>query len=257
MEGFIASLHDGGWLVYAWLALAALFAGYVDSIAGGGGLITVPALLAAGLPPQVALATNKLQSTFGSGIATWRYRRAGLLDRRPLGLAVAATALGAAAGVLLVQALPDAWLHRLIPLLLLLVLVYFLLDRGPGETDRRPRLRPAAFELPAGIGIGFYDGFLGPGTGSFWTAGYAFFLGHRIKRAAAHAKLMNFTSNAVALAVFMLVGEVAWSMGLVMAGAQFAGASLGASTLVRCQPGYVRLLLCVVVALTLLKVLWI
>jgi uncharacterized protein len=256
MDAMPALIPDLTLSAYLWLMFAALLAGYIDSIAGGGGMITVPALLAAGLPPQLALATNKLQASFGSGIATWRYWRGGLVELRPMLGGVVATALGAACGVLLVQWLSDAWLRLLIPAILVLVLGYLMFGPTADHVDRKARLPRPLFEYSAGLVIGCYDGFLGPGTGSFWTVGYVYCMGYQLKRAVAHAKVMNFTSNLVSLLVFALAGPVLWTLGLLMAVGQLVGGSLGAGTLLRCNPRFVRVLLCCVVLATLGKLLW-
>lgn len=217
----------GGFFAAGWVA------GFVDSIAGGGGLITVPVLLGSGLPPAEALATNKLQATFGSGSAAWHYRRANLVTLREAWLGIVFTALGALVGVLAVTQFDPALLKRVMPFLLLAAA--FVVWRRPhlGAAARPARLERTTFFLGLGLGIGFYDGFFGPGTGTFWTIAFVVLLGFDLLRATAWTKWMNFTSNAVALAAFLATTRVEWRAGLLMGLGQWLGARLGARTAMR------------------------
>lgn len=215
------------------LFLAAFAAGFVDSIAGGGGLITVPVLMSLGLPTPLALGTNKLQATFGSGSATWHYTRAGLVQWRACLRGFALTVVGAAIGTLLVQRLDDHLLRRLIPWLLLAVALLMILRPQLGEKDLHPRLKLLPFEVIFGLGLGFFDGFFGPGTGTFWTMAFVLGLGFNLTRATAHTKVMNFASNLTSLTVFLLHGQVLFLPGLVMGGAQLLGARIGAGMVIR------------------------
>jgi uncharacterized membrane protein YfcA len=213
---------------YPLLFLVALFAGTVDTLAGGGGLITVPVLMSLGWSPQDALGTNKFQASFGSGSATLHFARAGALSVRELGWGVLFTAAGAAAGAWAVGQISAAFLERLIPLLLILLAAYFAFTPRLGLEEGRPRMGPFAFHLLFGLGLGLYDGFFGPGTGSFWVMAYLLLLGYDLKRGTAATKLMNFTSNILSLAVFLVMGNVHFAPGLAMACGQFLGGRLGA-----------------------------
>jgi uncharacterized membrane protein YfcA len=203
-------------------------AGLIDAIAGGGGLLTVPALLWAGLPPVAALATNKAQAVFGSFTAAAYFVRRGRVDLRQLAAPIGFTFLGAALGALAVRHLDPGLLERLIPLLLIAFAVYFLFSPNLDRDDRRRRLGYRGFALTAGLGIGFYDGFFGPGTGTFFAAAFLLLLGYDLRRATAGTKVLNFTSNFASLLLFSLSGEVWWAVGLSMGVAQIAGARLGA-----------------------------
>ncbi len=236
----------------AFLALAAFAAGFVDSIAGGGGLISVPALMAAGLPPHLVLGTNKLQAVFGSTAAATRFIRAGLVPWRAALAGVAWTALGAWLGTTSAQHLSAAALTRIIPFLLGGALLYTLAHPRLGTAGGAPRLPWGVFQLLFGLALGFYDGFFGPGTGSFWAFAFVLGAGMELTRATGHAKLMNATSNMVSLTTFMAAGQVLWVPGLVMGLAQFAGAWLGAHTAVRHGAPFIRLVLAGVVAGTIL-----
>ena len=238
------------------LVAAAFAAGLMDSIAGGGGLITVPALLASGLPPAQALATNKLQSSFGSGTALVRYAQAGLVPVREVMPAVAFTAVGAVMGTLTVRFLPTHWLTWLIPGLLILIFVYLLLKPQWGAVDRPARWDRMPFYAVFGLVLGFYDGFLGPGTGTFWTVALTGLLGHGLAKATAQTKVANFTSNLVSLAVFALLGQVLWALGLLMGAFQFLGALVGSRLALARGTKFIRWVFLGVVGATLTKLVW-
>lgn len=231
-------------------------AGFVDSIAGGGGLITVPALLAVGLPPHLALATNKLQSTLGVAAALRHYRGSGLVRVRDWWPAVAATAAGAAAGTTLVQRLDPTFLRWAIPLLLAVILVHTLASPSLGDRPRRARLGRLPFQLLFGVLLGFHDGFFGPGTGAFWAVALVTLAGLDLRRATAATKVMNFASNLTALLFFLGGGKVVLAAGLVMGTGQIIGSELGARQVVRRSPRFVRWFLVASVALTLGRLLW-
>ena len=227
-----------GAILWSWhtpLYLAAgLLAGWVDAIAGGGGLITVPTFLAAGIPPDLALGTNKLQATFGSSIAAWRYgRHPGLLERQILWAGVAWTLVGAVAGTCVVTQVPNAALGKLIPFLLAGVAVYVLVSPRFHDADMPARLPPAAVFAVLGLAFGFYDGFFGPGTGSFWAVGLVTLAGYGLTRATGYTKTMNCASNVASLAVFLLGGKVLFMPALTMAVGQATGAWIGSHMALR------------------------
>ncbi len=228
------------------LIIAAGLAGFVDAIAGGGGLIALPALLWLGIPPLQALGTNKLQGSFGTATATFNFIRKGYLNWYKLWPAVILTLSGAAMGTLLVQVLPSGLLNRVIPLLLALFAVYFLFSRQVGDADAKQRVSMPVFAVIAGFTLGFYDGFFGPGTGSFFTAAFIVLLGYNLTHAVAGTKLLNFTSNIVSLAVFAVAGHVLWSLGLAMGMAQMAGAWLGSHLAIQHGSRIIRPMLVVV-----------
>jgi uncharacterized protein len=225
------------------LFMLALSAGLVDAIAGGGGLITVPALLWAGLAPVEALATNKAQGVFGTLASTAHFVRRGTIDLRSAVLAVLCTFAGAAIGALAVQFIATDLLSRLIPLLLIGFALYFLFSPRVSDIDSRRRLGTGAFALLVGTGVGFYDGFFGPGTGTFFAMGYVALLGYNLRRATAHAKLLNFTSNLAAFLFFIAGGQILWGIALTMAAGQFAGGWIGAHLVIRHGTRLIRPLL--------------
>jgi uncharacterized membrane protein YfcA len=225
-------------VIWPVLFLTGLVAGWIDSIAGGGGLITVPVLLSLGMSPAEALGTNKLQAVFGSGSATWHYHRAGLIGKALTG--VVFTAIGAALGAFAVQQVRSDFLQKTILFLLIAIAVYFLFRPQLGEADAQPRWKAGMFHFVFGLALGFYDGFFGPGTGSFWAMAYVLLLGFNLTKATAHTKLMNFTSNAASLVVFIAGGKTLWVAGLVMGVGQFLGARIGARMVVTRGVKFIR-----------------
>lgn len=205
----------------------AMIAGWVDSIGGGGGLITIPALLWAGIPPVQVLATNKLQSSFGSLTATLNYTRQGLLKPSDYKIAVVLTFIGSALGALVVQQIDSSILNKIIPFLMILFAIYFIFAPALTDQNRQLRMSHTGFALIIGGGIGFYDGFFGPGTGTFFVMAAVLLLGLGIQRATGLTKLLNFTSNLAALMIFAAHGEVLWVLGLLMGLGQIVGSFLG------------------------------
>ena len=238
------------------LALAALLAGFIDAIAGGGGLITVPALLATGMPPTMALATNKLQGCFGSFSASVYYLRRGLIDWRNMKWAVVCTFVGSVLGTLLVQYIDASVLEKVLPFLLAVFALYFLFSPRIGDEDRQRRLGVIPFALLVGTGVGFYDGFFGPGAGSFFALGFIALAGYSMGKATAHTKVLNFTSNSASVLFFILGGPVVWVAGLAMAGGQFLGARLGSNMVVTKGTRIIRPMLVTVSLIMSVRLLW-
>lgn len=217
-----------------------LVAGFVDSIAGGGGLITLPVLLNLGIDPRFALGTNKLQASFGSGSATMHFARAGTVPLRDCRRGFVITFIGAALGTLLVQQLPRDFLAHAIPVLLAVVAVYFLLKPDLGAADAPPRLARGWFDAGFGLLLGFYDGFFGPGTGTFWAMAFVLGLGFNLTRATGYTKVMNFASNLSSLLFFLLGRNVLFGPGLAMGVGQLLGARLGARLVITKGVKFIR-----------------
>lgn len=230
--------------IVGFLIAVAFLAGVIDAIAGGGGLLTVPALLAVGASPAAALGTNKLQSTFAVATAVITFARKGRIDlRRFLGPALAAF-FGAAGGAFVLTRVDPAILSGLIPLLLVAMAIYYALKPNLGDEDRHVRARPMLLLAFAAV-IGFYDGFFGPGAGSFYTTALIAVFGLGTINAIAHTKLLNCSSNLASLIVLLAAGEVLIVVGMVMAAASMAGAFLGAHSTMRFGTKAVRPLLIV------------
>lgn len=231
-------------MVYLWhlslLFLTGLVAGFVDTIAGGGGLITLPVLLNLGMDPKLALGTNKLQATFGSGSATVHFARAGTVALRECQRGFAFTFIGAALGTLLVQQLPRQFLTHAIPVLLIVVAIYALLKSNLGDSDGPARLSRRWFDVCFGLLLGFYDGFFGPGTGTFWALAFVLGLGFNLTKATGSTKVMNFASNVSSLLFFLLGGNVLFVPGLTMGVGQLLGARIGSHLVVAKGARFIR-----------------
>lgn len=238
------------------LFLAGIAAGFIDAIAGGGGLIAVPALLAAGLPPQVALGTNKLQGAGGTIIAVWRYARAGLMETPRLWLAVVLSFLASMGGAFAISVMSKDVLKQLIPWMLAAVAVYTALNRRFGIHQGAARISPVVFAVIFGTVLGFYDGFFGPGAGSFWTVALVVLLGLDLRHATGYTKAANLASNLGALVVFLVHGSVHFAAGGVMIAGQFLGARLGSGLVIRRGAGFIRPVFLVMVFAMTLKLLW-
>ena len=238
----------------ALLAGAAFVAGLVDAIAGGGGLVALPALLAAGLPPHIALGTNKGQAVFGaasSAISFWRRR---VVDRDRAALGFAAGFVGSLAGAWGVLTVPVRPL-RVVVIVLLLVAAAIVLARR--NVEPRPRAMTAAARNAAlaaiALVIGSYDGFFGPGTGSMLVVAFAVVFGDALTRASGNAKIVNLASNLAAMTLFAHRGVVVWRVALPMAAANALGAFTGAHLAVRKGDRLVRAVVLLVVAAIAVK----
>ncbi|HEA3247501.1 TPA: TSUP family transporter [Pasteurella multocida] len=214
--------------VFVLLFAVALVAGFIDAIAGGGGLITIPALLMTGMPPALALGTNKLQACGGSFSASLYFLRQRAVNLAGVWLILLMTFIGASLGTVLIQLVDSAIIKKVLPFLILAIGLYFLFSPTLGNEDRQKRISYLGFAFSAGLGIGFYDGFFGPGTGSLLSLAFVMLLGFNLTKATAHAKVLNFTSNVASLIFFLIGGHIMWSVGFAMMAGQFIGANLGA-----------------------------
>lgn len=233
-------------LVLLALAGAGMLAGFVDAIAGGGGLIAIPALLSVGVPPVAALATTKVQSATGTVIAALTYWRRGYVDFRALLSAMAAAFVAALAGAAVVKGINVSLLRDLVPYALIAIALYFLFAPRLTDADSHARLRFSVFVPVMAAVVGFYDGIFGPGTGSFLTIGFVALFGLGLTRATGHTKIVNLMSNFGALALFIPAGDVLWPAALAMAAGQVVGGYLGARTGIRFGAKLIRPLVVVV-----------
>lgn len=238
------------------LILAAFVAGFVDAIAGGGGLITVPALLLAGANPVQALATNKLQGTFGAATAAVSYARAGQVNLRHQARMAVVAGLSGAAGAMVAHLIPAEVLRIIMPVILVAVALFFALKPGLSDHDRAQRLAPGVFTFTAVPLIAAYDGFFGPGTGSFFMLGFVMLAGYGVLKATAHTKLLNFASNFGSLMVFVFSGAIWWAVGLAMALAQIGGAYVGARLALRIGARLIKPLLVVTSTAMAARLIW-
>jgi uncharacterized membrane protein YfcA len=230
--------------IIAFLVTMALLAGTVDAMAGGGGLITLPALMAMGIPPVSAIATNKLASACGTGSALFTYARAGHVDFRRFAIPALGAFLGAAAGATTLQLVDSHFLAAFVPVLLILMGFYFLLAPRMSEADRHARLDTRGLTLITAA-IGFYDGFFGPGTGSFFTTVLVALAGLGLVRAIGNTKFLNLSTNLAGLLAMIAGGKLLWGLGIAMALANMAGNQIGARLAIRFGGKGVRPLLVV------------
>lgn len=236
------------------LALAAFVAGTIDAIAGGGGLVTFPALIAAGLPPHIALGTNKGQSVFGSGASLASFVRAGKVHGGRAVGAFPAGFLGALAGARLVLIVPKEVLRPVVMVLLVMVAAFLALRRGGGTpTARVPERYHVLASTIIGFVIGAYDGFFGPGTGTFLIIAGVGLLGETLTEATANAKVVNFASNLASMILFAIKGVILWKVSLSMAVGQFLGGALGARLAVRGGERVIRVVVLLVVTALVAK----
>ncbi|QIZ77198.1 TSUP family transporter [Ferrimonas lipolytica] len=241
------------------LAAVAFVAGFVDAIAGGGGLLTIPALLTAGLPPHLALGTNKLAASFGSATAGWTFYKKQLFTPAFWKRSVIGTFIGAAAGTLFVSVVSVDWLDKLLPLLIMGIAIYTLFGPNPKEEQNQlPKRDNKLFRTQwiQGLSIGFYDGFAGPGTGAFWTVSNMMLYRINIMLSSGLARSMNFVSNATSLGFFIALGHVNFGIGIAMGVALMGGAWLGAHSAIRFGSRFIRPVFITVVMIIAAKLAW-
>ena len=238
---------------YVILFIAAFLASLIDSIAGGGGLLTTPAMLLVGISPLNTLATNKFQSCFGTFTSTYNYYKNGLLTEPRRFLYFFLSFGGSMVGTFLVSRISNEVLESIIPILLISAAVFFILNRGPSTSNKSSSLI-FIFNVIV-ILIGFYDGFFGPGTGSFFVLAFVIIKGISIMEATAITKLLNFASNFAAFIIFALKGYVIWELGLIMAVAQIGGANLGSRFAITNGEKVVRPVLVIVSILLSIRIL--
>ncbi|MEI8671237.1 TSUP family transporter [Vibrio sp. SA48] len=238
------------------LALVAFVAGFIDAIAGGGGMLTVPALLSIGLPPHIALGTNKLAATFASSTAAFTYYRKKLFQPRCWLRAFVATFIGAVIGTFAVDAISTDWLQKVLPLIILAAAFYTIWHKTPdAKQNVSPQPCPTLHKKQyiQGLTLGFYDGLAGPGTGAFWTVSSMALYRLNILLASGLAKAMNFTSNLTSLVTFAILGHIDWVLGLTMGVCLMAGAFVGAHSAIRFGAKFIRPVFVSVVSVLALK----
>jgi uncharacterized membrane protein YfcA len=247
--------------------VAAFVAGLVDAIAGGGGLITLPVMLSLGLPPHVALGTNKGQSVFGTATSLATFWRRGGIDTGRVPAAFLAGLFGSALGALALLAVQPEPLRPLV-VVLLIGAVAVVLGRpyiqsrigagtAAGGGAPLPAVPARAIGLATaiiGFTLGAYDGFFGPGTGSMLIIAFTVVLGDSLTRASGNAKVVNLASNLAAVAVFSWRGTIAWSIALPMAAANIVGASVGTRLVLRQGDRFVRAVILIVVSAAVVKI---
>lgn len=248
-------VHDIAVTLLMLLFAAAFIAGFVDSIAGGGGLITIPVMLLAGILPLEAIATNKLQGQFGVASATIAYARRGHVDlKEQMPMALMAT-LGGVLGAFLASVVPATMLAAAIPVLLIGIALFFALKPNLSDLDSHRRVTALVFGLTVVPLVGLYDGVFGPGAGSFYMLAFVLLGGFGLLKATAHTKLLNLGSNFGSFLVFALTGSILWKLGLIMGAGQVLGAQVGSRVAMRGGAKIIKPLLvisCLALALKLI-----
>lgn len=224
-------LELSNWLLIS-LVLVAFAAGFISSIAGAGGMIVLPVLLWAGLPPLNALATNKFQSVFGTLSSTINFFRKGHIDFSELKMAIFCAFIGALLGTYCVQLLDAAVLKAAIPYALIAIAVYMVFSPSIADTEREAKVSQGTFDVTVAGGIGFYGGLFGPGMGSFYAVAFASLRGNAMRKATAHTKPLVLITNFTSMVVFMLAGHMVWTLAIMMAVAQYLGARLGSNLVI-------------------------
>lgn len=237
------------------LLLFGFLAAFIDAVVGGGGLIALPALLFTGMNPATAIATNKLAGSIGSATSTWMFFKSGKIDLKQSMKWFPLAFFGSIIGAMTVHFINPNLLKPLMLIMLAIVAIYTILKKDLGSTAKEIRLTKARkfgfmFVL---LFIGFYDGFLGPGTGSFLIFAFVIIMGMDFLKAAGNAKLLNFGSNIGALIMFLFLGHVAILYGLIMGFAQILGAYCGAKFALKHGSHYVRILFITVTIILLAK----
>ncbi|MED5511467.1 TSUP family transporter [uncultured Pseudoalteromonas sp.] len=244
---------------WALLCAVALAAGFIDAIAGGGGMLTVPALLTAGLPPHLTLGTNKLAASFGSLTASVTYFRKKLFNPRFWAASILATAIGALVGTLVVDYLSIEFLNKLLPVVIILVACYSLFGSlSATEHNELPELdsKTKVKQWLQGLGLGFFDGLAGPGTGTFWTASNSLLYKMSLLLNCGLARSMNFVSNFISLITFVALGHVNFLLGITMGFFLMLGAWLGAHSAIKFGSKMIRPVFNTVVIVLALKLIY-
>jgi len=242
-----------------WILPLIFIAGLVDSIAGGGGLISLPAYLLAGLPPDIALANNKMSSTFGTLYTTIRYFRHGMIDIWVAFPCAVCALIGSFLGAKIVLFINPDFLNYLLIILLPMIFIYYVLKKDFGEintTSTVPILHKYLYSVGIGLALGFYDGFFGPGTGSFLILLFVVVLKYDLKIANGNTKVVNLASNVAALTIFILNGKVWFWVGIPAVFAGVAGNHIGSSLVIRQGNKVIKVLFIVVVLILLVKIVY-
>lgn len=242
------------WYSYVALSLTAVIAGLIDTLAGGGGLICVPALLSAGLSAATTLGTNKLQSLVGELNASVHFIRKKHIRLSDMVFALMVTAISAILGAICVQLIHPDNLRRIIPFILLVVLIYTIFSPKARDVSAKPKCSWRTFSLIAGIAIGFYNGFFGPPTGSLWMFALMFYAGMNIVNATMHTKPLNCIGNISSVIPFMITGNINYGVVIAMAIGQLVGSRIGAGLVIHRGNRLIKPLYITMVSLMLIDV---
>lgn len=235
------------------LFFVAVIAGFIDTLAGGGGLITMPALMISGVPPLAALGTNKLQGSVGTATSTYMMLKHKRINWHKVKTPMLFAFIGSTLGSIAVQFINVDALSFIIPFVLLLITIYFVIAPTPNKDNSTNRISEKKYRYGVIPAIGWYDGMFGPGTGSFFSLAGVSLRGYGLINATAIAKSLNFSTNIASLFVFMIAGQVVWMLGITMMLGQFIGAWIGSHTLLKINPMYLRIIVVIMCISMLIK----
>ncbi len=238
------------------LFAVALLAGFIDAIAGGGGLITLPALMLTQISPIHALATNKLQGSFGTFMSSLTMIRKGIVTIKQVQFLFISSLVGSVFGASVVLLIDTQSLDIMIPIVLASIAVYFLFAPTAGSVETTPKISKMKYQRFAVPAIGFYDGMFGPGSGSFFTAGGVILRGQSLLHATATAKVLNFSANIASLVVFVYSDKVLWQLGAIMIIGNMIGAYAGSLTAIKGGERLIRPMIVTVCFVMLGRYLW-
>ncbi|AJC48663.1 TSUP family transporter [Allofrancisella guangzhouensis] len=248
MQEFLA---DHFLLLCIFIVAMGFLASFIDSIAGGGGLISVPALSMVGLPITVTLGTNKLQASIGTAIATFKYYKSGLIDIKTVVRGLVAGFIGACFGAVMALIINNQFMNYIVPVLLVVIFLFSIFNKNLGVDVGKKRVSEAVFFTIFGFLLGIYDGFFGPGVGNLWIIAIVYFLGYTFLQASGYAKVLNLKSNLFSLMIFVVSGHVNIFYGLMMALGSFFGGWIGSRMVILRGSGLVRPIFIIVVGITI------
>lgn len=244
---------------WALLALIGLIAGFIDAVAGGGGLLSIPALLTMGVPPHMALATNKLAACFGSSMAAYTYYKQRLFSPSLWYHTFIATFIGAVIGTFIVSIIDNRWLEKWLPLIIIAIAIYTLFQpNAMGCKNCEIPVKPKSKfkQWLQGLPLGFYDGFAGPGIGAFWTVTSTGMHKLPLLYSLGLARAMTFTSNLTSLIIFLIMGQVHLAIGLAMGVCMMIGSYIGAHSAIKFGLPFIRPIFVTMILLIAAQLAW-
>ena len=228
------------YLLLAFLLFMGFLASFIDAVAGGGGLVAIPALIYTGMPIAFVFGTNKLQASIGTSMAVRGYYKAGFINIQTVYRGLVFGLIGAVSGALVVNYVSNKFMSFVVPFLMLGVFLFNLFNKKLGVEPGKKRMSEIWFFSVFGFILGFYDAFFGPGTGNFWIIAIVFFLGYTFLDASGYAKVLNLKSNIFSLIVFLYYGKVNFIFGFIMAIGSLIGGIFGAKFVISRGSSVVR-----------------
>ena len=228
-------------------------AGFIDAIAGGGGLISIPALLLTHMPIALVFGTNKLQSTIGTATATYNYYKNDLINLKTVYRGLIFGFIGAVCGAVLVNHASNKFMQYIVPILMIMVFIFNLFNKKLGIEPGNKKMQEITFFSLFGFILGFYDAFFGPGTGNFWIIAIVYFLGYTFINASGYAKMLNLKSNLFSLIIFLYYGNVNFGYGITMTLGSIVGGYTGANTAILKGSKIIRPLFMLIVLINIIS----